>query len=99
MQHKKAPTAFRWCFLSALMELFFVKLQGIQIVVPAVLGKQLLMGSLLHDHTLGQQNDVVRVLDGGKTVGNHQHGADISQLHQRVQDHHRRLVDDGTGKA
>ena len=55
------------------------------------------------------------MLYGGKSVGNDEHGADVAHLFQRVlnqklgfcvdigggfvQNHHRRLVDDGTGKA
>ena len=84
-------------------------------VVFSLLTQKLLMIALLHDLTLGQQNDVVRVLDGGKAVGNDQHGAEVFHLFQRilneqfrfrvdigsclVENHDGRLVDNGTGKG
>ena len=84
-------------------------------VVFSLLAQQFLMIALLHDLALGQQDDVVRVLDGGKPVGHNQHGTDVLHFFQRilnqqlrfrvdvgggfVQNHDGGLVDDGTGKA
>ena len=84
-------------------------------VISALLLQQLLVGTLLDDLAVGQQNDVVRMLDGTQPVGNDQHGADVLHLLQRilnqklgfcvdiggglVQDHDAGLVDDGTGEA
>ena len=50
------------------LKLLFMILQSIQLMVAPMLLEQLLMGTLLHDHTLGQQNNVVRMLNGGKAV-------------------------------
>ena len=49
---------------SALLELLRADLEGIELVVAALQMKKLLMGALLHDLAVGQQDDVVRVLDG-----------------------------------
>ena len=84
-------------------------------VVFSLQCKQLLVIALLHDLTLTQQDNIICVLNGGKTVGNDEHGADIFHLLQGVlnkdlrlgvdvgggfvEDHHRRLVDNGTGKG
>ena len=84
-------------------------------MVGALLVQEFLMGALLQDPALGQQDDVVRVLDGGKPVGNDQHGADGAHLFQGildqqfrlridvggslVQDHDAGLVEDGPGKG
>ena len=102
-------------FVSRFVQLLLFVLQGIQLVVSSPLLQQLLVVALLHDLAVGQENDVVRVLDGAETVCNDQHGADVLHLLQRildqqlrfrvdvggglVQDHHRGLVDDGPGKA
>ena len=73
-------------------------LQCIEIVIPTLLGKQLLMGSLLHDLAVGQQNNIIRMLNGTQTVGNDQHGADVLHLLQRVLDQHFRFrIDIGSG--
>ena len=55
--------------LSVLQLLFFV-LQGIQLIVAALLVQQLLMAALLQNLSVGQEDDVVRVLDGTQAVGN-----------------------------
>ena len=73
------------------------------------------MGALFLDDTMGQEDDVVRVLDGREPVGNDQHSADVLHLLQRVlneqlrlgidvggsfvQDHDAGLVDDGPGEG
>ena len=73
------------------------------------------MTTLLDDLSLAQQDDIIRMLDGGKPVGDDQHSADILHLLQRilnedlglgvdigggfVQDHDGRLMQDGTGEA
>ena len=57
------------------LQLLLVVLQSIQLMVAAVLLEQLLVGTLLQDLALGQQDNIVRMLDGGKAVGNDQHGA------------------------
>ena len=78
-------------------------------------GQQLLVGALLQNFTVGQHDDVVRMLDGGQPVGHNEHGAHGAHLFQRilneqlrlgvdvggslVQDHHAGLMDDGAGKA
>ena len=98
-----------------ILQLLLVVLEGIQVVVPAVEGQQLLVVALFDDLTVGQQDDVVGMLDGGQTVGNDQHGADVLHLFQRildqqfglgvdvggglVQDHDGGLVDNSAGKA
>ena len=46
-------------------------------MVPAVAGEELLVGALLHDGALIQQDDVVAVLNGGEPMGHDQHGADV----------------------
>lgn len=98
-----------------LPHLLLMVLQGVQLVVPAVLGQQFLMGALLQNFAVGQHDDVVGVLDRGQAVGDHEHGADAAHLFQRilnqqlglgvnircgfVQNHNAGLVDDGTRKA
>jgi len=92
-----------------------VVLQGVQLIVPPMTGQQLLVAALLQNFAVGQHDDVVRVLDGGKAVGNDQHGANGAHFFQRilnqklgfginvggcfVQNHHAGLVDDRAGKA
>ena len=77
--------------------------------------QQRLVGALLHDLAVAEHDDVVRVLDRGKPVGDHQHRADVFDLLQRVLDQklglgvdvgrrlvendHRGLVQDGPCKA
>ena len=56
------------------------------------------MGALLQNLAVGQEDDVVRVLDGAQPVGNDQHGANVLHLLQGVLDQHLRLgVDVGGG--
>ena len=43
-------------------------LQGVQLIVPPMTGQQLLVAALLQNFAVGQHDDVVRVLDGGKAV-------------------------------
>ena len=77
------------CF--ALLELLLLELQGIELVVPALLVQELLMGALLHDLAVGQDDDVVGVLDGAQAVSHDQHGADVLHLFQGVLDEHFRF--------
>ena len=44
------------------LHLLFVVLQRIELVVPAVVGQQLLMGTLFQNLPVGQDDDVVGVL-------------------------------------
>ncbi len=73
------------------------------------------MVTLFHDLAQRQQDDVVSVLNGGETVSNDQHGANVLHLFQRVlnqnlrlsvdvggcfvQDHNAWLVDDGASEG
>ena len=50
--------------MSGILKLLFVVLEGIQVIVPAVEGQQLLVVALLDDLSLTQQNNVVRMLNG-----------------------------------
>ena len=59
-----------------LIHLFFMVLQGIQLIIPAMLRQKLLMGALFQNFAVRQHDDVVRVLDGGQAVRHDQHGAD-----------------------
>ena len=90
-------------------------LQHVQLMISALFVQQLLMRALLNDLAAGQQNNVIRMLNGGKAMGHDQHSADILDLFQGildqdlclrvdigggfVQDHDGRLVQNGTGKA
>ena len=98
-----------------LCKLLLTELQRVKLIIPSLLLQQLLVIALLHDHTLGQQDDIVRMLDRGQTVGYYEHGADILDLLQGIldqqlglginigssfiQNDHGRLVDNGAGKA
>ena len=56
-------------------------------VIFAVECQKLLVIALFHDLALAQQNNVICVLDGGKTVGNDEHSADIFHpMHFSVSD-------------
>ena len=97
------------------LELLLLELEGIEVVVTALLRQQLLVVTLLDDLSVGQQDDIIGMLDGGKAMGHDQHGADVLHLFQGVldqhfrfgvdvggglvQDHDAGLMDDGTGKA
>ena len=90
-------------------------LQGIELMVAALLLQKLLVIALLQNFALTEHDNIICVLDGGKSVGYNQHSADIARLFQRIlnenlglrinigcgfiQNHNRRLMDDGTGKA
>ncbi len=50
--------------LSALLKLLLAELEGIELIVATLLVEKLLVGALLHDLAVGQQDDVVCVLDG-----------------------------------
>ena len=60
----------------SLAQLLFVVLQHIELIVPAVVGQKLLMGALLQNLAVGEDDDVVRMLDGGQAVRHDEHGAD-----------------------
>ena len=49
-------------------QLLLVELQRIELVIPSLLGQQLLMGTLLQNLAVGEHDDLVRVLDGGQPV-------------------------------
>ena len=68
------------------LELQFGILQGIELVVPALLLQQFLVAAVFQDLAGGQQDDVVLLLDGGQPGGNDQHGADVLHLCQRILD-------------
>mgnify|MGYP006955455789 CR=1 FL=1 len=88
----------RWLGRLSVLDLLLLKLQGIQLVVPAVLLQQLLVTALLQNPALGQEDDVVGVLDGTEAMGHDQHGADVLHLFQRVLDQDLRFrVDVGGG--
>ena len=67
---------------SALLKLLLAELEGIELVVAPLQVEKLLMGALLHDLAVGQQNNVVRMLDGGQPVGNDQQRLAPHQLCQ-----------------
>ena len=60
----------------SLAQLFLVVLQRIELIVPAVVGQKLLMGALLQDLAVGEDDNIVCMLDGGQTVRHDEHGAD-----------------------
>ena len=74
--------------VSLLCQLLFVVLQGVELVVPPMPGQQLLVGALLQNFTVGQHDDVVRVLDGGQAVRHNEHRADGAHLFQRILNQH-----------
>ena len=49
-----------------------VKLHVPHVSVLTAFGEQLIVGALLIDYTVLQHNDLVRILDGAKTMGNHE---------------------------
>ena len=53
------------CVALCLLQLFLIILQGIQIVIPALLVQQLLMRALLQNFPMGEENNIVGMLDGG----------------------------------
>ena len=61
--YRSCPGCFLIC-LSALLKLLLAELEGIELVVATLLVEKLLVGALLHDLAVGQQDDVVCVLDG-----------------------------------
>ena len=93
----------------------FRKIAGVQAVVTALLGNQLIVGAALNNAALFQHHDAVRVAHGGKAVGDNKGGAAIHQavhalLHQAlgaginaggcfVQDQYRRVRNSGTGNG
>ena len=59
-------------------------LQRIQLIIPAMGGEKLLMGALPEYFAVRQDDDIVRVLDGGETVGHDEHGAHAPHLFEGV---------------
>ena len=59
---------------SALLKLLLAELEGIELVVAPLQVEKLLMGALLHDLAVGQQDNVVRMLDGAQAMGYDQIG-------------------------
>ena len=80
-----------------------------------MLVQQRLVVALFHDLAVGEDDDVIRMLDGGQTVCHDEHGANVLDLFQAVldqqlgfgidvgggfvQDDHRGLMDDGAGEG
>ena len=52
----------------------------LQVVVEALAGHQLLMGALLHEPALLEDEDEVGVADGAEPVGDHEGRASLQQL-------------------
>ena len=101
--------------LSFRLKLLLFILEGIELIVLSLPRKKLLVIALLHDLSVGQEDDVVRMLDRRKPVGHDEHGADGLHLLQGIldqhlglrvdigsgliQDHNSRLVENGSRKA
>ena len=68
--------------------LFFLMgiLELVELVIMAMFGEELLMGSFFEDFAILQDDDLIRVLDGGKTVGDDKHGADGTDALQGILD-------------
>ena len=81
----------------ALFELFLCELQSVQIVVLAFLLQKLVVVALLDDFPMGKNNDVVGVLNGGKSVCNNKHCANVHHLVQTVLDQNFRFRIDVCG--
>ena len=52
-------------FAALFRQLLSVILQVIKLIISALKLQQALMGSLFHNLPMGEQNDVIRMLDGG----------------------------------
>lgn len=96
---------------SGILKLLLMILEGIEVIVAPLLMEKLLMCTLLENLTMTEQDDVVCVLDSGKTVSNNEHRADVFHLLEAVlnedlrlgidvcgrfvEDHYARLMNDG----
>ena len=52
-------------FSAFFRQLLSVILQGIELIISALLFQQTLMGTFFHNLSMGEQNDVIRMLNGG----------------------------------
>ena len=59
-------------------------LQCIQVIIPPFLIQQLRVAALFNNLTMGQQNNIVRMLNGREPVSHDQHSADILHFFQTV---------------
>ena len=75
-------------FLFLFNELLLIVLQHIETVIFALLGEQLLMAAAFDYFSVGEEDDIVGVLNGGKSVGYHKERADIHQLFKRILNKH-----------
>ena len=73
---------------STLTQPLLIRHELMQLVVPPAQSHQLVVVALLFDLAVGEDDDVVGVTDGGETVGDHEHGADVHHLLQRVLNEH-----------
>ena len=97
------------------LQLLFIILQCIELVISALFVQQLLMIALLQNFSVRKQNNIIGMLNGGKSVSYHQHSTDVLHFFQGIldqhfrfridvggcliQNHYGRLVDNGTGEA
>ena len=68
------------------LELVLLELEHIEAVVSATVGKQLEVVALLDDLAVGEDDDLVCVLNGGQTVRDDKHRADGLDLLEGVLD-------------
>ena len=61
-----------------------MELEGIELIIAAALGEELMVRTLLDYLAVAEDNNIVRVLDGGKTVSNDEHRTDIHHLFKRI---------------
>ena len=50
-----------------------MELEGIELIVAAALGEELMVRALLDYLAVAENNNIVRMLDGGKTVSDDEH--------------------------
>ena len=63
-----------------------MELEGIELIVAAALGEELMVRALLDYLAVAENNNIVRMLDGGKTVSDDEHRTDIHHLFKRILD-------------
>ena len=66
------------------VHLFSLILEGIEVMIFAAEGEKFAVRALFNDLSVGENDDLVRMLNGGKSVGNHEHGADIHHFFQGI---------------